>query len=214
MIYNAAASPGQTISAESGDFSEPTIGLVANIRPVKRIGDAIEAFSIVARRHPSATLEIVGGGGRDQLERRVAELGLSDRVLFLGQRPDVSALLRRYQICLLTSESEGLSNAIIEYMLAGVPVVCTNAGGNPELIEHGRNGFLYEVGDVESLAESICSLIGDASMRETFGSEGRRRAETMFAKTKMIGEHERLFRSLLPESPVDRNKRSSEVDVI
>jgi L-malate glycosyltransferase len=197
VIYNGVW-PVSTDDADPGARpAKPVIGLVANIRPVKRIEDAVAAFARVATNHPAAVLEIVGGGDATALIAQADMLGVGDRVHFAGRVTDVQSRLRQYAFCVLTSESEGLSNAIIEYSLAGRAVICSDTGGNPELVVHGETGLLYPMGDVEALATGMDRLLSDPGLCEQMGRAGRRRSAKLFAPAAMIAAHESLYRQLL-----------------
>jgi L-malate glycosyltransferase len=197
VIYNGVW-PVSTDDADPGARpAKPVIGLVANIRPVKRIEDAVAAFARVATNHPAAVLEIVGGGDATALIAQADMLGVGDRVHFAGRVTDVQSRLRQYAFCVLTSESEGLSNAIIEYSLAGRAVICSDTGGNPELVVHGETGLLYPMGDVEALATDMDRLLSDPGLCEQMGRAGRRRSAKLFAPAAMIAAHESLYRQLL-----------------
>ena len=202
VIYNGV-SPGPA-PADGRAGGRLAIGIVANIRPVKRLGDAIQAFARIASRHTDVDLEIVGGGDYTELAALANSLEVRQRVHFMGARQDVRERLSRYAICLLTSESEGLSNAIIEYQLAGRAVVCTDTGGNPELVQHGHTGMLYPVGDIDTLAGHLDRLLGDATLQASMGAAGRQRAEAIFAPSVMIRRHELLYRAVIGghENPV------------
>jgi glycosyltransferase involved in cell wall biosynthesis len=202
VIYNGVAPGPAPTEHPAGD--RLAIGIVANIRPVKRLGDAIQAFARIASRHTDVDLEIVGGGDYAELAALADSLGVSQRVHFVGARQDVRERLSRYAVCVLTSASEGLSNAIIEYQLAGRAVVCTDTGGNPELVEHGRTGMLYPVGDIDTLAGHLDRLLGDNRLRASMGAAGRQRAEAIFAPSVMIRRHESLYRAVISghENPV------------
>lgn len=175
----------------------PVIGLVANIRPVKRIGDAIAALARISDRHPSAMLEVVGRGNTEGLRSQAEALGVADRVRFVGQVENPRTRLVNYMVCLLTSESEGLSNAVIEYLLAGRPVICSDAGGNPELVQHGETGLLFPVGDVEQLAALLDRLLTDEALRLRYGEAGRARAGRLFGPGLMVQRHLQVYRAVL-----------------
>jgi L-malate glycosyltransferase len=197
VIYNGVWPVSTDDADPDARPAKPGIGLVANIRPVKRIEDAVAAFARVATNHPAAVLEIVGGGDATALIAQADMLGVGDRVHFAGRVTDVQSRLRQYAFCVLTSESEGLSNAIIEYSLAGRAVICSDTGGNPELVVHGETGLLYPMGDVEALATDMDRLLSDPGLCEQMGRAGRRRSAKLFAPAAMIAAHESLYRQLL-----------------
>lgn len=177
--------------------------LVANLRPLKRIGDAIRALARVANEHTRAHLFVVGedrdAGGRshrEELQALAQSLGVLDRVRFTGKLADPMPLICAADICMLTSQTEGLSNAVVEYMFSGKPVVCTDAGGNAELIRHEHNGYVAPIGDVDAIAAGLRSLLADARLRDTFGARSAERARALFDPQRMITDHERLYQEL------------------
>ena len=166
--------------------AELTIGIVANIRPVKRMQDLISALAMVIQSITQVKLIIVGGGNNEELKQQATELGIIDHIEFAGAQQDVASYIKQFDVATLTSESEGLSNAIIEYMVYGKPVVCSRVGGNPELIEHGTNGFLYEVGNISQLADYITTLLKDSERSSLFGQNGRVKVEKEFTIQQMV----------------------------
>lgn len=177
---------------------EPIIGIVANLRPIKRIDDLIKAFSVVARQHTNAWLVIVGGGELKQSLELLAEaLEVRNRIVFTGQVSDVLSIVREFNIGVLCSESEGFSNSIIEYMSCGKPVVCTNVGGNPEIVENGRSGFLIEVGDIDELAGNLCRLLDESELTEDMGRNALARVQSKYSVEKMVNEHMELYAKLV-----------------
>jgi glycosyltransferase involved in cell wall biosynthesis len=206
VIVNALPlhdTPG--VSAASGLAGMPTGGpepsglnicLVANIRPIKRIGDLILAAAQVLQSCPQARFWIAGDVPDTPHARELVELphrlGIQDRVTFLGKTEDPLQLLQRCQIGVLTSESEGLSNSIMEYMACGLPVVCTDAGGNPELVRHNHNGYLFPPGDIAGLAGHLIDLCQNPGRRIAMGQSGRKRAGDFSVKA-VVDRHEQLY---------------------
>jgi glycosyltransferase involved in cell wall biosynthesis len=127
-----------------------------------------------------------------------ATLGLGNRVTFLGDRRDVSAILASADVSVLPSISESLSNAIMESMAAGVPVVACRIGGNEELIRDGESGFLVLAGSDEDLAARVESLVDQPGLRKSFGAAAKRNAQN-FSVEKICEQYERLYMSLLEE---------------
>jgi len=155
---------------------DPIIGIVANISPVKRHYDLLAALKEIHTRQPNACLVLVGGGGDQEIAdtmSRVREIGIENYVRFLGSVSDPVPIIKHFDVCVLCSESEGLSNTIIEYMGCGKPTVCSDVGGNPELIKHGHNGFLVPVGDVNALAECILKIIENPFLAARIGAAAR-----------------------------------------
>ncbi|HWP99049.1 MAG TPA: glycosyltransferase [Vicinamibacterales bacterium] len=176
----------------------PIVGMVANLKPIKRHEDLLRAFSIVRLQHPTAHLLLAGSGELEADLRTLAHhLDLAGCVHFAGPVDDAVPVVRHCAVCVLSSESEGLSNALIEYLGCAKPVVCTNTGGNAEVVREGENGFLVEVGDVAALADRIGRLLADPALARTMGRRARRRFVDRYTVDRMLAEHMRLYDELL-----------------
>jgi len=165
----------QAIRAEQGISSgDRVIVQVGNLRTVKGIDILIDAVADLLVRHSNAHLLIVGEGPeRARLEAQIGRLGLNGRIRLLGRRKDIARVLQASDIGVLASHSEGLSNAIIEYMAAGLAVVATRVGGNPELIESGVSGYLVPSGDSRALGQALEQLINQPELAVRFGAAAR-----------------------------------------
>jgi L-malate glycosyltransferase len=140
---------------------------------------------------------LVGDGPlRPELERYAEELGISRLVRFLGDRQDVQAILASLDVTVLPSASESLSNAILESMAAGVPVIANQVGGNVELVSRDR-GILLPPNDVEALEGALLQVAGDVPLREMLGRNARRFAQESFTIEQMRKKHEELYAELL-----------------
>jgi L-malate glycosyltransferase len=179
--------------------SPPLVGIVANLnRKVKRVQDFISAAAIVHRYRPDVRFLIVGDGWlRPQLEAQAEEEGLGVIVHFTGLLPDPMVHVRNFSVGVITSESEGLCNAIIEYIACGVPVVATAAGGNFELIEEGENGFLVPVGAVEKIAERIVELIENENLSRKMSKRAKEKVVAEFSLQHMIRSHLDYYENIL-----------------
>ncbi|MBN1869504.1 MAG: glycosyltransferase [Candidatus Omnitrophica bacterium] len=176
--------------------NDTLIAHVANIKPVKGHEYLLKAFADIAARHSNVKLILIGEDKLDGKMQDFAEqLGIKGNVLFLGRREDARFLLRAADICVLPSLSEGMSNAIMEYMEAGKPVIATNVGGNPELIEDGVNGFLVEKGDIEGLKYALLALLEDKEKSAAMGKKGQERILGEFSTEKMLKDYENIFGS-------------------
>jgi L-malate glycosyltransferase len=188
--------------------------LVARLNPLKGIDDFIAAAARVARVVPNASFLVVGDNWvsrrgevvvdsayRRQLSERLADLGLGGRVVFSGFREDVPALLAEAAVSVLPTLSEGLSNTLLESMAAGVPVVATDIGGNPEVVHHDVTGYLVPPHDPPALAAAIVRLLADRDLAERFGRAGRRRVQENFSLERMVTRTETLYRDLLGAAP-------------
>ncbi len=142
----------------------PVVGIVSNLRRVKAIDVFLRSAAVVLRSRPEVRFLIVGEDDQreegERLRRLTREMGIEGSVSFLGQRGDIPALLSIFSIGVLSSSSESLSNSIVEYMAAGLPVVCTDVGGARELVDEGVHGFVVHPGDHEGMAAGILSILG------------------------------------------------------
>ncbi len=165
------------IPAEIAKFIEgkKVVMLSANLRPVKNVqGFLMAAYQILADRDDTVFVILGSGPDESSLQFLASELGIADRVFWAGS-VDVPALyLSRADVCCLSSDSEGFSNSIVEYMAAGKPVVATRVGGSGECIDAGESGFLVGRGDFNSMAKFIIRLLDDPEMRKSFGEAGRK----------------------------------------
>lgn len=166
---------------------------------MKRKGHRIllEAMTLVDRvpRIPRWKVAIAGEGiERPVLEAYIAEHGLSDRAVLLGNRGDVPALQAAADIFTMPSLWEGLPLAVLEAMFASNPVVATTASGIPEAITDGEHGLLVPGGDAPALAQAIARLLGDRDLRERLGARARAEAQSRFSITAMTDEYERCYR--------------------
>lgn len=194
VIYNGYQ-PSEAVTAQPRGAGV-RLGLVANIRPIKRMQDAIAALARLAPACPQLELVIVGGGDSSALRAQSEQLGVGDKVLFTGARQDPESWIASFDIALLCSESEGFSNAIVEYLQQGKPVVCTHTGGNPEAVVDGVNGYLYPVADVEALVTCLQPLVADEALRQRLG-DAARRSVAHLTLNHLIDEHQRLYARLV-----------------
>lgn len=171
------------------------IGIVGNMtRTVKRTDLFIRAAGIVARKHSGITWHIIGEGHmRPRLEELAHECGVGDQVNFVGRIENVSGYLEKLQIGVICSDSEGLSNALLEYMFKGAVPVATEVGGNPELVEHRSTGLLVRPGDPAALAEALLTLIEDQDLRKALADSARKHVEEKYSWQKSLLEHENYY---------------------
>jgi N-acetyl-alpha-D-glucosaminyl L-malate synthase BshA len=132
---------------------------VSNFRKVKRVQDVIKMHSILSKKLTSKLLLVGDGPERNSCEELCRSLGLCEQVKFLGKQEMIEELYAISDLFILPSESESFGLAALEAMACGVPVISTNAGGLPELIIEGKNGFMSDIGDVESMAENALKIL-------------------------------------------------------
>jgi len=165
---------------------EMRVGVVANLRPIKGLDVFVRAASQLLARHPALRFEIAGDGPqRGELQSQIDSLNLTDRVRLLGAVADVPAFLASLDVAVLPSRSEGMSNAILEYMAAGRAIVATKVGANGRLVRDGVDGLLVAPEDVTELANAIERLITDRDMARALGTSARRRACESFSRDAM-----------------------------
>jgi glycosyltransferase involved in cell wall biosynthesis len=170
------------------------IGIIARLASVKDVASLLKAMQIVSRERPDSLLQVVGDGPeRDKLEKMAVDLGIGNKVEFLGFRRDIADLLSGIDIFTLSSLSEGTSITILEAMAAGKPVVATKVGGNPALIEDGVNGFLVPAGQPAELALALLRLAKDGRLRERIGEVNRKKAVEEYSIEAMAASYERLY---------------------
>ena len=154
------------------------VGCVANLRPVKNIDGLMRAAKAAMERFPQLVFEVAGDGEqRDELERLHAELGLGDRFVLRGSVADVPAFLRWVDIAVLPSHSEGMSNALLEYMSAGRAVIATDVGANATLVRDRKDGLIVAPGNESDLVGALGELLQHpvrACGRPPFGPEAGR----------------------------------------
>lgn len=168
------------------------VGSVGRLVAVKNYGLFLR--SIAHLRIPNVAVVLIGEGPeRNALELEAARLGIADSVHFLGHREDAKSLLSAFDVFVLPSFSEGLSNTILEAMAARVPVIASNVGGNPELVQDGATGFLFENNDIESLSKALKALLVSPIQRNHFAAAGRERVERDFSMETMISNYEAFY---------------------
>ena len=165
----------------------PIIGNVGALVAHKGQRHLIDAASIVLRDVPDARVVILGEGElRAALEHQVKQLHLEKHVLLPGFREDVLALLKGFDIFVMSSETEGLGTSILDAMACGKPVVATRTGGIPEVVEDGVTGLLVEPRDPKSLAQAITTLLQDGARRAAMGAAGLARVRERFTVDRMV----------------------------
>jgi glycosyltransferase involved in cell wall biosynthesis len=173
------------------------------LSPEKGYGVLVEAAAKICTADPAAGVVVFGEGAlAPKLERRVAELGLSGRVVLPGFRTDLDSLIGAADVVVLPSFTEGLPNVALEASAAGVPVVATAVGGTPEVVADGSTGFLVPSGDPAALAANVWELLRDPALRTRMGTAGRERMRTRFTFEAQAAAYLKLLHSLC-STPAD-----------
>jgi glycosyltransferase involved in cell wall biosynthesis len=173
--------------------------IVANLIGYKGHADLLEGLGAVASRMPQPWHLLVIGrdeGIGGELQTQATRLGLDKHIMWLGERRDVQALWGAADLGLLASHQEGFSNALIEAMSAGVPVVATAIGGNLDAVANGECGRLVPVSDSRAMGEAIVALAQDTTLRQTMGRRARERVETLFSQGACVERYLRLYRNV------------------
>ena len=170
---------------------------LSNFRPVKRLADVIEVFDRVHKKIPSKLLLIGDGPDRSQAEWLAMRKGIHDDVIFLGKQDRVNEKLAMADVMLLPSQLESFGLAALEAMACEVVPIATNVGGIPEVIEHGKNGFLADVGDVETMAQCAIEILADESKLRAMGKASRTSAQARFCASKIIPQYEEFYRRVV-----------------
>lgn len=181
------------------------VGMVARMNAhYKNHAGFLRIAAGIHQRMPNVEFVLAGDGPlRPEIESQSAALGLGKWVTFLGDRRDVSAVFASMDVAVLTSDSEGLSNVILEAMAARVPVVAYNVGGNTELVNDHR-GALVTAGNEGEFASAVCRLLSDPSLRRQQGSAARQFVERNFSLDRVCSHYEDLYANLLAKKSFGR----------
>jgi sugar transferase (PEP-CTERM/EpsH1 system associated) len=175
-------------------------GTVGRLDPVKNHAGLLRAFAalVVSRPGIAANLVIVGDGPElDRLRRLVCELRLADMVWLAGARDDIPALLRAFDVFVLPSINEGISNTLLEAMASGRPVIAARVGGNAELVTSGSDGQLYDSARETELVAAMQTYLDDSAQRLRHGRAARLKVETRFSLSSMVDGYSRMYGALL-----------------
>ncbi len=173
---------------------------LSNFRPVKRITDVVEIFDRVRKKVPCKLLLIGDGPDRSKAEWLAVQKGIHDHVIFLGKQDRVQEKLAISDVMLLPSELESFGLAALEAMACKVVPLATRVGGIPEVIEHGKSGYLADVGDVDTMAQYTIDLISDETHLKQMGQQARAMAQSRFCASKIIPQYEEFYRRVLERS--------------
>ena len=186
----------EQLSVDAGTL---VVGTVSRLDPVKDHRALFQAAELCLTRGVRLQLVIVGDGPeRASLERDVQNRSLlRDRTLFTGETRNVVRWLNGFDVFALPSLTEGMSNTLLEAMAVGVPPVASCVGGNPEVIEEGRSGLLFEAGNTEALAACLKGLAQDPKWRQSLGTNARQRVQSCFSLERMMQNYARLYEGVL-----------------
>jgi N-acetyl-alpha-D-glucosaminyl L-malate synthase BshA len=195
-VYKRAEN-AEELRREYAPGGERLLAHLSNFRPVKRVSDVIEIFDRVRQKMPARLLLMGDGPERSPAEYLAHRKGIAHLVDFLGKQDRVFEKLGLADVLLMPSELESFGLAALEAMACEVVPVATRVGGVPEVIEHGRTGFLAEVGDVEAMAGYAVDILRDESRLRALGNEARQAARARFCASRIIPQYEEFYRSVL-----------------
>ena len=170
---------------------------ISNFRPVKRVEDVVEIFARVLGEIPSRLVLVGDGPDLPRARVKVEDLGIRDRVVFLGEYTPVQELLSCSDLFLLPSGSESFGLAALEAMACGSPVVASRVGGLPEVIMDGETGYLCEAGDIDEMAAASIKILSDDKHRKELSDAGRAFAVKHFSSECIVPRYEEYYRRIL-----------------
>jgi glycosyltransferase involved in cell wall biosynthesis len=187
------------VARDDGDAS---ICMVANFNHHKHHATAIRAVPHIRHAVPRARLVLVGhdAGTLAAARRLVDQLGVGDAVQIVTDSVRPEPFIAGSAVCVLSSRDEALSNAVMEYMALGKPVVASACAGNATLVRDGETGFLVPPGSPEALAARVIDVLRDPQRARRMGAEGRRRIEATYSLRRMVAEYEALYDQVLAAS--------------
>ena len=190
----------ETARKEYAPNGERILVHLSNFRPVKRLTDTVEIFDLVRKKIPSKLLLIGDGPDRSRAEWLAVHKGIHNDVLFLGKQENVREKLAIADVMLMPSELESFGLAALEAMACEVVPIATRVGGVPEFIEHGKSGFLADVGDVTAMARYATEILGDESGLRAMGKACRDVARSRFCASMIVPQYEDFYRRVLERS--------------
>jgi N-acetyl-alpha-D-glucosaminyl L-malate synthase BshA len=176
---------------------------VSNFRPVKRVDVALDVFRRIRRRVRARFVLIGDGPVRTEIERRVADEGLTADVTFVGEQQDLVPWLSVADLFLLPSAQESFGLAALEAMACEVPVVASRVGGLPEVIDDGVTGYLCAPDDVEMMAERGIAVLTDPALRASIGRAAAETVRTRFCTERVVPKYEAAYQKVLESRPAE-----------
>lgn len=176
---------------------EKIIMHISNFRPVKRICDVVKTFNRVVKEIPAKLLLIGDGPDAAAVEKYAEQAGLGDKIMFLGKQESVVELLSLADLFLLPSEKESFGLVALEAMACEVPVIASDVGGIPEVVEDGLCGYLHPVGDVEGMADKAVKILQDDDLRLQMARRARQTAVERFNVNLVIPQYEQYYQKII-----------------
>ncbi len=179
------------------DPDEKILMHISNFRPVKRVADVVRVAARVMEKVPARLIFVGDGPDRPMAEERARNLGIGDRVVFLGKQESVAELLACADLFMLPSESESFGLSALEAMASGVPVVGTRCGGLEEVVTDGESGRLLPVGAVDAMAEAAIQILSEPATSREMGRAARAVAEEKYSAERIVAQYEAFYEEVL-----------------
>ncbi len=192
VIHNGLANPVPVGGVPPKDWNGVRIGIAGQVAPWKGHQDLLEAFALIASKHPDSELHVFGDGSADftaELKRRAEALKLSARLVWHGFVADRSEIYGHIDLCIVPSRTpDPLPTAAIEAAFFGLPVIASRMGGLPEIVQQAITGFLVDPSNPSELADCLDELLGDASLRHRMGAAATQHARRHFSRDRFVAE--------------------------
>ena len=185
------------LRSDFADSNEKILMHISNFRPVKRTCDVVDIFAKVAKKVPSKLLLVGEGPDMPKIQAKIDAMGLSHRVHYLGKQDDVAQVISMADLLLLPSEKESFGLVALEAMACGVPTIGSQAGGIPELVVHGKTGYLSPIGQTDEMAANAVRLLTDPKLYADFREACLVRARTEFCNDRITAQYERIYYDVL-----------------
>jgi N-acetyl-alpha-D-glucosaminyl L-malate synthase BshA len=199
-----------SILDEQVDSDTRVVMHVSNFRPVKRVRDVVRVFARIAAEMPAVLIMVGDGPDRVDAEAEARELGLNEKVFFLGKIDAVAPLLAGADLFLLPSASESFGLSALEALACGVPVIGTDVGGHPELVRNGETGYLCAVGDVDAMAHAALEILRDGDRWQAMSTVGAADARERFSLDAIVAEYEAFYEYTLALSPATQRQATAD----
>ena len=178
---------------------QQVVAMVATVRPIKDHATFLRAARLVLDEHPATHFLAIGRHEPPyftELQSLADELNIAKQIHWLGAVNNPLSILAHCDVGVLSSQSEGFSNALLDYAVAGIATVATDVGGTPEVVEDGVTGFLVPPRSPEQMADRICQLLRDDALRKAFGARAAARAGALFSEQSVLNQYSQLYQRL------------------
>jgi N-acetyl-alpha-D-glucosaminyl L-malate synthase BshA len=192
-IYKPKEGPVAKCRDHFAPCGEKVLVHISNFREVKRVVDVVKIFALVEKVLPCRLLLVGDGPEMVRVEREVVRLGLESKVQFLGKQESVLEILQMVDVFILPSEKESFGLVALEAMACGVPVVASRVGGLPEVVQHGKTGYLAEVGDIQAMSEGVLKLLTNDLLYKAFSKQAVAWARETFPVERAVKSYEAVY---------------------